>query len=60
MTEEAKSRGAGADEHEDQDHEQHELPKGALIMTLSFLVLITLLWVQIYMQLLTSGGIPRT
>ncbi|MEN9938570.1 MAG: hypothetical protein RLZZ387_5149 [Chloroflexota bacterium] len=47
--------------HEPEDeHEAHLLPKGALVMMLAYLALLTLLWVQVYLQLLTSGGIPRT
>jgi hypothetical protein len=39
--------------------ENHELPRGALLLTLSFLALLVLLWMQVYLQLLMSGGIPR-
>jgi hypothetical protein len=35
------------------------LPRGALLLTLSFLALLVLLWMQVYLQLLMSGGIPR-
>jgi hypothetical protein len=47
-------QGAGEDEHE-----EHPLPKGALVITLSYLLLLTLLWVQVYMQMLNSGGVSR-
>jgi hypothetical protein len=42
-----------------EEHEEHPLPKGALVITLSYLVLLTLLWFQVYMQMLNSGGVPR-
>jgi hypothetical protein len=42
------------------EHESHPLPMGALLMILAYLVLLTLLWVQVYLQMLNSGGIPRT
>ena len=45
-----------ADPHEE---ESHELPRGALLITLGFLLLLTLMWLQVYLQLLTSGGVPR-
>jgi hypothetical protein len=48
---------------EDQQHEEggenHELPRGALLLTLSFLALLVLLWMQVYLQLLMSGGIAQ-
>jgi cytoskeletal protein RodZ len=37
----------------------HEPPRGALLITILFLVALTMLWVQVYLQLLTEGGIPR-
>lgn len=58
-----KQRGdrKAATNHEGEgDHESHPLPMGALAMILAYLVLLTLLWVQVYLQMLTSGGIPRT
>ncbi|HWQ13061.1 MAG TPA: hypothetical protein VNL77_09685 [Roseiflexaceae bacterium] len=57
MADEARQDGETPEQEE--EHEEHPLPKGALVMTLAFLVLITLLWTQVYLQLLTSGGIPR-
>lgn len=51
---------AGSTEHtEDDEHETHELPRGALLITLTYLLILTLLWAQVYLQLLNSGGIPR-
>jgi hypothetical protein len=44
---------------EEEEEEAHELPWGALLITLSYLALLTTLWLQVYLQLLTSGGIPR-
>ena len=42
------------------DHEdEHPLPRGALVITLSYLTLLTVLWLHVYLQLLMSGGIPR-
>lgn len=38
----------------------HELPRGALVITIGYLVILTLLWVQVYLQLLNSGGIPSS
>lgn len=49
--------GHGEEQHEEQ--EGHELPKGALVLTLTYLVLLTMLWMQVYLQLLNSGGVPR-
>lgn len=47
-------------EHDDDEHEEdHPLPKGALIITLAYLAMLTALWVQVYLQMLNSGGIPR-
>jgi hypothetical protein len=48
----------GEDE-EGQHAEEHPLPKGALVITLSYLTLLTVLWLHVYLQLLMSGGIPR-
>ncbi|NJM05611.1 hypothetical protein HC891_04530 [Candidatus Gracilibacteria bacterium] len=45
-------------EHDD-DHTSHELPRGALLITLGYLLLLTLLWLQVYTQLVMSGGIPQ-
>jgi hypothetical protein len=43
----------------EEEHDSHELPRGALLLTLSFLLLLTLMWLQVYLQLLSEGGIPR-
>jgi cytoskeletal protein RodZ len=43
----------------EEEHDSHELPRGALLLTLSFLLLLTLMWLQVYLQLLNEGGIPR-
>jgi hypothetical protein len=43
----------------EEEHDSHELPRGALLLTLSFLLLLTLMWLQVYLQLLSQGGIPR-
>lgn len=44
---------------DDEEHEEHPLPKGALVMTLAYLALITTLWLDVYFQLLSNGGILR-
>lgn len=58
MMEKAKKDERPPEAHEEQGG--HELPKGALLMILAYLVLLTVLWVQVYTMLLMSGGIPRT
>lgn len=40
-------------------HEEHELPRGALLLTIVYLLILTLLWVQVYFTLLSRGGIPQ-
>jgi len=40
-------------------HEVHEHPRGALVLTIFYLLLLIVLWVNVYMQLLSSGGIPQ-
>lgn len=44
---------------DEEDHEDHPLPKGALFMTLAYLAMITVLWVDVYFQLLSNGGVTR-
>jgi hypothetical protein len=45
---------------EEGDHdEEHPLPRGALLITLGYLALLTALWLHVYLQMLMSGGIPR-
>jgi hypothetical protein len=39
------------------DDGDHGLPVGALIFILSFLAIITVLWVQVYLMLLSRGGL---
>jgi hypothetical protein len=41
------------------EHESHELPRGALLITLTYLGVLVLLWVHVYLQLLSNGGISR-
>jgi hypothetical protein len=42
------------------DHEEgHEPPRGALLITVGYLIILTILWMQAYMTLLTNGGIPQ-
>lgn len=52
-SEEAQAHGAG------EEHESHEPPRGALLITCAYLVLITALWIEVYLQLVSSGGVPR-
>ena len=40
-------------------HETHEHPRGALVITIFYLLLLVVLWVNVYLQLLSSGGIPQ-
>lgn len=44
---------------EEEQHEAHEPPRGALLITCGYLVLIVSLWLQVYLQLLSNGGLPR-
>lgn len=44
---------------EEHDEGSHELPRGALLITITYLVIMTVLWLQVYLQLLNNGGIPR-
>jgi hypothetical protein len=53
------SESHAAEAQDGDEHEEHQLPVGALIITLSYLLLLTMLWVQVYLQMLNSGGIPR-
>jgi len=49
----ARARPAG----EEDEHENHEPPRGALLIICGYLVLIVGLWLQVYLQLLSNGGI---
>lgn len=40
--------------------EDHGLPVGALVITLGYLTILTLLWIQIYVDLLNRGNIPQS
>lgn len=44
---------------EEEDHESHEPPRGALLITCGYLVLVCALWLQVYLQLISNGGVPR-
>lgn len=44
---------------EEDEHEPHEPPRGALLITCGYLVLICALWLQVYLQLISNGGVPR-
>jgi hypothetical protein len=46
-------------ETEGEVHESHEPPRGALLITCGYLVLICALWLQVYLQLISNGGVPR-
>lgn len=43
----------------EEEHESHEPPRGALLITCGYLVLICALWLQVYLQLISNGGVPR-
>lgn len=43
----------------EEEHESHEPPRGALLITCGYLVLICTLWLQVYLQLISNGGVPR-
>ncbi|MFQ3630918.1 hypothetical protein [Roseiflexus sp.] len=40
-----------------EEHENHELPRGALLITLTYLAILAGLWIQVYLQLLANGGV---
>ena len=42
---------------ETEDHENHDLPRGALLITLTYLAILAGLWIQVYLQLLANGGV---
>ncbi|NJN14935.1 MAG: hypothetical protein HC822_00775 [Oscillochloris sp.] len=45
----------------EEDHdEEHEPPRGALLITVGYLMILTILWMQVYLQLLSNGGIPQS
>lgn len=41
----------------EEEHEAHEPPRGALLITCGYLVLIVALWLEVYLQLLSNGGV---
>lgn len=43
-----------------EEHEEHEPPRGALLITLTYLLVLTMLWLQVYFILLERGGIPQS
>lgn len=46
------------EQHEEtEEHENHELPRGALLITLTYLAILAGLWIQVYLQLLANGGV---
>jgi hypothetical protein len=47
------------DLHDEEEHASHPLPVGALVIMLSYLLMLSALWVQVYLQMLNSGGVPR-
>jgi hypothetical protein len=46
---------ARSDDHDD----GHEPPRGALLITVGYLIILTILWMQAYLTLLSNGGIPQ-
>jgi hypothetical protein len=49
-------RRPSEDEHDD----DHEPPRGALMIMLGFLLALSILWMQVYLTLLNNGGIPAS
>lgn len=41
------------------EHDEHEPPRGALVITCGYLLVICVLWLEVYLQLVSSGGVPR-
>ncbi|MDZ4721790.1 MAG: hypothetical protein SH847_25280 [Roseiflexaceae bacterium] len=41
----------------DDENEEHPQPRGALVIMLSYLLLLTVLWLNVYLQMINSGGI---
>ena len=39
--------------------EPHEPPRGALLITCGYLLVICALWLEVYLQLISNGGVPR-
>lgn len=52
----AEYRRPSDDEHDD----DHEPPRGALMITFGFLLALSILWMQVYLTLLNNGGIPAS
>jgi hypothetical protein len=50
-----KRTEAADDDHDD----DHEPPRGALLITIGYLLILTTLWMQVYLTLLSNGGIPQ-
>ncbi|MCS6882000.1 MAG: hypothetical protein RMK84_08120 [Oscillochloridaceae bacterium] len=55
----ARARPAAEPAAEEDEHESHEPPRGALLIICGYLVLIVGLWLQVYLQLLSNGGVIR-
>lgn len=43
----------------EEEHDAHEPPRGALLITCGYLLVICMLWLQVYLQLVSNGGVPR-
>lgn len=43
----------------EEGHDAHEPPRGALLITCGYLLVICMLWLQVYLQLVSNGGVPR-
>lgn len=50
---------ATSSETDGEMQESHEPPRGALLITCGYLVLVCALWLQVYLQLISNGGVPR-
>lgn len=59
MVQGTKHEGQEPAEGAEEEHEASEQPRGALLLTLGFLLLLSLMWLQVYLQLLANGGIAR-
>lgn len=39
--------------------DDYGVPKGALLLTIAYLLLVTVLWANIYLELIHRGGLPQ-
>lgn len=43
---------------EAEEHEEHEPPRGTLLIMIGYLLVAITLWMQAYLTLLSNGGLP--